>query len=84
MKAKVQLLLKKMKSSPDISLNEKRELKYKGETVQGSLPTGLLFLVWFASSYPWCPWLSRVVPLEVLGALESGGIYLLRLVPSFK
>jgi hypothetical protein len=36
MKAKVQLLLKKMKSSPDISLNEKGELKYKGETVQGS------------------------------------------------
>jgi hypothetical protein len=36
MKAKVQLLLKKMKSSPDISLNEKEELKYKGETVQGS------------------------------------------------
>jgi phage terminase small subunit len=36
MKAKVQLLLKKMKSSPDISLNEKQELKYKGETVQGS------------------------------------------------
>jgi hypothetical protein len=27
---------KKMKSSPDISLNEKVELKYKGETVQGS------------------------------------------------
>jgi hypothetical protein len=25
-----------MKSSPDISLNEKGELKYKGETVQGS------------------------------------------------
>ena len=25
-----------MKSSPDISLNEKVELKYKGETVQGS------------------------------------------------
>jgi hypothetical protein len=25
-----------------------------------------------------------VVPLEVLGALESGGIYLLRLVPSLK
>ena len=48
------------------------------------LPTGLLFLVWFASSYPMCPWLSRVVPLEVLGALESGGIYLLRLVPSLK
>jgi hypothetical protein len=48
------------------------------------LPTGLLFLVWCASSYPRCPWLSRVVPLEVLGALESGGIYLLRLVPSFK
>ena len=36
MKAKVQLLLKKMKSSPDISWNEKEELKYKGETVQGS------------------------------------------------
>jgi hypothetical protein len=35
MKAKVQLLLKKMKSSSDISWNEKRELKYKGETVQG-------------------------------------------------
>ena len=34
MKAKVQLLLKKMKSSPDISWNEKEELKYKGETVQ--------------------------------------------------
>jgi hypothetical protein len=29
-------LLKKMKSSPDISWNEKGELKYKGETVQGS------------------------------------------------
>jgi hypothetical protein len=43
MKAKVQLLLKKMKGSPDISLNEIR------------LPTGLLFLVWFASSYPRCP-----------------------------
>ena len=36
MKAKVQLSLKKMKSSPDISWNEKEELKYKGETVQGS------------------------------------------------
>ena len=36
MKAKVQLLLKKMKSSPDISWNEKEKLKYKGETVQGS------------------------------------------------
>ena len=36
MKAKVQLLLKKMKTSPDISWNEKGELKYKGETVQGS------------------------------------------------
>jgi hypothetical protein len=36
MKAKVQFLLKKMKRSPDISLNEKGELKYKGETVQGS------------------------------------------------
>ena len=33
MKAKVQLLLKIMKSSPDISWNEKGELKYKGETV---------------------------------------------------
>jgi hypothetical protein len=33
MKAKVQLLLKKMKSSPDISWNKKGELKYKGETV---------------------------------------------------
>ena len=32
MKAKVQLLLNKMKSSPDISWNEKGELKYKGET----------------------------------------------------
>jgi hypothetical protein len=29
MKAKAQLLLKKMKSSPDISWNEKRELKCK-------------------------------------------------------
>jgi hypothetical protein len=48
------------------------------------LPTGLLFLVWFASSYPRCPWLSHVVPLEVLGALESDGIYLLRSVPSLK
>jgi hypothetical protein len=36
MKAKVQLLLKKMKSSPDISWNKKVELKCKGETVQGS------------------------------------------------
>ena len=36
MKAKEQLLLKKMKSSPDISWNEKGKLKYKGETVQGS------------------------------------------------
>ena len=36
MKAKAQFLLKKMKSSPDISWNEKGELKYKGETVQGS------------------------------------------------
>jgi hypothetical protein len=36
MKAKAQLLLKKIKSSPDISWNEKGELKYKGETVQGS------------------------------------------------
>ena len=36
MKAKAQLLLKKMKSSPDISWNEIGELKYKGKTVQGS------------------------------------------------
>jgi hypothetical protein len=36
MKAKVQLLLKTMKSSPDISWNEKEEPKYKGETVQES------------------------------------------------
>jgi hypothetical protein len=36
MKAKVQLMLKKMKRSPDISWNEKEELKYKGETVQES------------------------------------------------
>ena len=36
MKAKAQLLLKKMKSSPDISWSEKGELKYKGETVQES------------------------------------------------
>ena len=36
MKAKVQLLLNKMKSSPNISWIEKEELKYKGETVQGS------------------------------------------------
>jgi hypothetical protein len=34
--AKVQLLLKKMKSSLDISWNKTEELKYKGETVQGS------------------------------------------------
>ena len=36
MKAKVQLLLKKVKRSPDISWNEKEELKYKGETAQES------------------------------------------------
>jgi hypothetical protein len=35
-KAKVQLLLKKMKSIPDISWNEKGEMKCKGETAQGS------------------------------------------------
>jgi Uma2 family endonuclease len=29
-------LLKKVKRSPDISWNEKEELKYKGETVQES------------------------------------------------
>jgi hypothetical protein len=34
MKAKTKLLLKKMKSSPDISWNEKGELKYKGETLK--------------------------------------------------
>jgi hypothetical protein len=33
MKAKAQLLLKKMKSSLDVSWNEKGELKYKGEIV---------------------------------------------------
>jgi hypothetical protein len=37
-----------MKSSPDISWNEKEELKYKGETVQGSnvvdLVNGLLLV----------------------------------------
>jgi hypothetical protein len=33
MKAKAQLLLETMKSSPDISWNEKGELKYKGKTV---------------------------------------------------
>jgi hypothetical protein len=49
MKAKAQLLLKKMKSSLDVSWNEKGELKYKGEIVQGSN------MVWFASSYPRCP-----------------------------
>ena len=36
MKAKAQLLLKKIKSSTDINWNEKGELKYKGETVQES------------------------------------------------
>jgi hypothetical protein len=36
MKAKAQLLLKKIKSSTDIKWNEKGELKYKRETVQGS------------------------------------------------
>ena len=43
MKAKAQLLLKKMKSSPDISWNEKGELKYKGETVQGSNVVNLVY-----------------------------------------
>jgi hypothetical protein len=47
MKVKAQLFLEKIKSSPDISWNEKGELKYKGETVQGS--NG------FASFYPRCP-----------------------------
>jgi hypothetical protein len=45
---------------------------------------GLGALTKNSSSYPRCPWLSRVVPLEVLGSLGSGGIYLLRLVPSLK
>jgi hypothetical protein len=36
MQAKVQLLLKKNEEQSDISWNEKGELKYKGETVQGS------------------------------------------------
>jgi hypothetical protein len=35
-RAKPALLLKKMKTSPDISWNEKGELKYKGGTVRGS------------------------------------------------
>ena len=43
MKAKAQLLLKKMKSSHDISWNEKGELKYKGETVQGSTVENLVY-----------------------------------------
>jgi hypothetical protein len=45
MKANAQLLLKKMKSSPDISWDEKGELKYKGETVQGSNVVDLSNLV---------------------------------------
>ena len=36
LKGKAELLLKKLKSSPDISWNEKGELKYRGETVKGS------------------------------------------------
>jgi hypothetical protein len=36
MRAKAQLLLKKVKSSSDINWNKKGELKYKGEAVQGS------------------------------------------------
>lgn len=35
-KGKAALLLKRMKASPDISWNEKGELKYKGDTVRGS------------------------------------------------
>jgi hypothetical protein len=35
-RVKAALLLKKMKTSPDTSWNEKGELKYKGEIVQGS------------------------------------------------
>jgi hypothetical protein len=35
MKAKAQLLLKKMKTNRDITWNEKGELKYKDKTVQG-------------------------------------------------
>jgi hypothetical protein len=34
-RAKTALLLKKMKTSPDISWNEKGELQYKGGTVRG-------------------------------------------------
>ena len=36
LKGKAELLLKKMKSSPDISWNEKGELRHKGEIVKGS------------------------------------------------
>lgn len=36
MKGKAELLLNKMKTSPDITWNAKGELKYKGETVHGS------------------------------------------------
>lgn len=36
MKGKAELLLNKMKTSPDITWNEKGELKFKGETVHGS------------------------------------------------
>ena len=35
-RAKASLLLRKMKASPDITLNDRGELKYKGETVRGS------------------------------------------------
>jgi hypothetical protein len=45
MTTKAQLLLKKKKSSPDISWNEKGELKYKGETVQGSNVVDLVNVV---------------------------------------
>jgi hypothetical protein len=70
MKAKAQLLLNKMKSNPDISWNEKGELKYKRETVQGSNVVDLVndvlrkrkyFMLSFAR--PWCSFdLSDVSP----------------------
>lgn len=36
LKGKAELLLKKMKSSPEMTWNEKGELTFKGETVKGS------------------------------------------------
>jgi hypothetical protein len=40
-----------MKSSPDISWNEKGELKYKGETVQGSNVVELVKSTQFWTSF---------------------------------